>query len=181
VCPGCCQVVVRCEEIAASGGLVRQKMEYLRFLRKRMNTKPDKGPYHFPLALTHPVAYHQRVSRNPFPPLGPLSLPSWLVLPACKQGATGTVTELVGARVSPVASCVAWVEWYCLQSLPWLWGLALSSAVLAPPLPVVADIQDGSVQDEEGSRCHGEAKRVQRASPPPWARLRGWSFPTPSR
>ncbi|KAL8508647.1 hypothetical protein ACS0TY_019046 [Phlomoides rotata] len=33
-------VVVRCEEICLSGGLVRQKMKYLRFLRKRMNTKP---------------------------------------------------------------------------------------------------------------------------------------------
>ncbi|KAL2630676.1 hypothetical protein R1flu_015362 [Riccia fluitans] len=40
-------VVVRCEEIALSGGLVRQKMKYLRFLRKRMNTKPSKGPIHF--------------------------------------------------------------------------------------------------------------------------------------
>lgn len=47
MCARACQVVVRCEEIAASGGLVRQKMKYLRFLRKRMNTKPDKGPYHF--------------------------------------------------------------------------------------------------------------------------------------
>lgn len=41
------QVVVRTEEIAVSGGLVRQKMKYLRFLRKRMNTKPSKGPHHF--------------------------------------------------------------------------------------------------------------------------------------
>ncbi|KAH7437142.1 hypothetical protein KP509_05G058300 [Ceratopteris richardii] len=40
-------VVVRCEEICISGGLVRQKMKYLRFLRKRMNTKPSKGPIHF--------------------------------------------------------------------------------------------------------------------------------------
>ena len=40
-------VVVRCEEIAMSGGLVRQKMKYLRFLRKRMNTKPSHGPIHF--------------------------------------------------------------------------------------------------------------------------------------
>ncbi|KAB1213690.1 60S ribosomal protein L13a-4 [Morella rubra] len=40
-------VVVRCEEIAISGGLVRQKMKYLRFLRKRMNTKPSHGPIHF--------------------------------------------------------------------------------------------------------------------------------------
>jgi large subunit ribosomal protein L13Ae len=40
-------VVVRCEEIAISGGLVRQKMKYMRFLRKRMNTKPSHGPIHF--------------------------------------------------------------------------------------------------------------------------------------
>jgi len=40
-------VVVRSEEICLSGGLVRQKMKYLRFLRKRMNTKPSKGPIHF--------------------------------------------------------------------------------------------------------------------------------------
>ncbi|KAE9452926.1 hypothetical protein C3L33_15171, partial [Rhododendron williamsianum] len=39
--------VVRCEEICLSGGLVRQKMKYLRFLRKRMNTKPSHGPIHF--------------------------------------------------------------------------------------------------------------------------------------
>ena len=40
-------VVVRCEEICLSGGLVRQKMKYLRFLRKRMNTKPSHEPIHF--------------------------------------------------------------------------------------------------------------------------------------
>ncbi|KAK1293526.1 60S ribosomal protein L13a-4 [Acorus calamus] len=40
-------VVVRCEELCLSGGLVRQKMKYLRFLRKRMNTKPSHGPIHF--------------------------------------------------------------------------------------------------------------------------------------
>ncbi|XP_073279357.1 large ribosomal subunit protein uL13w-like [Primulina huaijiensis] len=40
-------VVVRSEEICLSGGLVRQKMKYLRFLRKRMNTKPSHGPIHF--------------------------------------------------------------------------------------------------------------------------------------
>ena len=40
-------VLVRCEEICASGGLVRQKMKYMRFLRKRMNTKPSHGPIHF--------------------------------------------------------------------------------------------------------------------------------------
>lgn len=40
-------VVVRCEEICLSGGLVRQKMKYLRFLRKSMNTKPSHGPIHF--------------------------------------------------------------------------------------------------------------------------------------
>ncbi|CAK8537143.1 unnamed protein product [Lathyrus sativus] len=40
-------VVVRCEEICISGGLVRKKMKYMRFLRKRMNTKPSHGPIHF--------------------------------------------------------------------------------------------------------------------------------------
>ncbi|PKA59850.1 60S ribosomal protein L13a-4 [Apostasia shenzhenica] len=40
-------VLVRCEEICISGGLVRQKMKFLRFLRKRMNTKPSHGPIHF--------------------------------------------------------------------------------------------------------------------------------------
>lgn len=40
-------VVLRCEEICISGGLVRQKMKYMRFLRKRMNTKPSHGPIHF--------------------------------------------------------------------------------------------------------------------------------------
>ncbi|TVU40288.1 hypothetical protein EJB05_13745, partial [Eragrostis curvula] len=38
--------VVRCEEIAVSGGLVRQKSKFARFLRKRMNTKPSHGPLH---------------------------------------------------------------------------------------------------------------------------------------
>lgn len=41
------QVLVRCEEICISGGLVRQKMKYDRFLRKRMNTNPTRGPFHF--------------------------------------------------------------------------------------------------------------------------------------
>ncbi|KAK7285678.1 hypothetical protein RJT34_20456 [Clitoria ternatea] len=40
-------VVVRCKDICISGGLVRQKMKYMRFLRKRMNTKPSHGPIHF--------------------------------------------------------------------------------------------------------------------------------------
>ncbi|KAL5073228.1 hypothetical protein RYX36_012212, partial [Vicia faba] len=40
-------VVVRCKEICISDGLVRQKMKYLRFLRKQMNTKPSHGPIHF--------------------------------------------------------------------------------------------------------------------------------------
>ncbi|KAG6466353.1 hypothetical protein ZIOFF_075844 [Zingiber officinale] len=40
-------VVIRYEEICLSGGLVRQKMKCLRFLRKRMNTKPSHGPIHF--------------------------------------------------------------------------------------------------------------------------------------
>ncbi len=41
------QVAVRCEEVDISGGLVRQKAKYERFLRKRMLTAPQKGPIHF--------------------------------------------------------------------------------------------------------------------------------------
>merc|ERR1711893_379216 len=40
-------VVVRCEEINISGSFYRNKLKYLDFLRKRMNTNPKKGPYHF--------------------------------------------------------------------------------------------------------------------------------------
>merc|ERR1711865_1208851 len=40
-------VCVRTEDIAISGGIVRQKMKFARFLRLRMNTKPSKGPIHF--------------------------------------------------------------------------------------------------------------------------------------
>ncbi|PUZ68220.1 hypothetical protein GQ55_2G007900 [Panicum hallii var. hallii] len=38
--------VLRCEEMPLSGGLARQKSRFLRFLRKRMNTKPSHGPVH---------------------------------------------------------------------------------------------------------------------------------------
>lgn len=42
------QVVVRCEEISISGGLVRQKMKYERFLRKKHNTNPTRaGVWHY--------------------------------------------------------------------------------------------------------------------------------------
>merc|ERR1712141_776007 len=40
-------VVVRCEELNISGSFYRNKLKYLNFLRKRMNTNPKKGPYHF--------------------------------------------------------------------------------------------------------------------------------------
>ena len=41
------QVVVRCEEINISGGIVRQKMKYERFLRKGTRTNPLHGQFHF--------------------------------------------------------------------------------------------------------------------------------------
>ena len=41
------QVVVRCEEINISGGIVRQKMKYERFLRKGTRTNPLRGQFHF--------------------------------------------------------------------------------------------------------------------------------------
>ncbi|PIK56991.1 putative 60S ribosomal protein L13a [Apostichopus japonicus] len=40
-------VVLRCERINISGGFYRNKLKYLQFLRKRTNTKPSRGPYHF--------------------------------------------------------------------------------------------------------------------------------------
>jgi len=40
-------VVVRCEEIEISGSLFRNKLKYNEFLRKRTNTNPTRGPFHF--------------------------------------------------------------------------------------------------------------------------------------
>ncbi|XP_036703000.1 60S ribosomal protein L13a-like [Balaenoptera musculus] len=40
-------VVVRWEGINISGNFYRKKWKYLAFLRKRMNTNPSRGPYHF--------------------------------------------------------------------------------------------------------------------------------------
>jgi len=40
-------VVVRCEGIEISGTFIRQKNKYLAFMRKRMNTNPSRGPFHF--------------------------------------------------------------------------------------------------------------------------------------
>nr|XP_015001097.1 60S ribosomal protein L13a-like [Macaca mulatta] len=39
-------VVVRCEGINISGNVYRNKLKYLAFLRKRMNTNPSRGLYH---------------------------------------------------------------------------------------------------------------------------------------
>lgn len=40
-------VVVRCEQIVVSGSLMRNKMKWARFRRKRTNTNPKRGPLHF--------------------------------------------------------------------------------------------------------------------------------------
>ena len=40
-------MVVRCEAINISGSFYRNKLKYMEFLRKRMNTNPSHGPYHF--------------------------------------------------------------------------------------------------------------------------------------
>merc|ERR1712121_208623 len=40
-------VIVRAYGINISGSFYRNKLKYLEFLRKRMNTKPSRGPYHF--------------------------------------------------------------------------------------------------------------------------------------
>lgn len=41
------QAIVRCEDIDISGGIVRQKMKYERFLRKGTNSNPRRGQFHF--------------------------------------------------------------------------------------------------------------------------------------
>lgn len=40
-------VVVRCEELCVSGSLVRNRVKWAQFRKKKMNTNPRKGPYHF--------------------------------------------------------------------------------------------------------------------------------------
>ncbi|XP_023583309.1 60S ribosomal protein L13a-like [Trichechus manatus latirostris] len=40
-------VVMRCEGINICGNFYRNKLTYLAFLHKRMNTNPSRGPYHF--------------------------------------------------------------------------------------------------------------------------------------
>ena len=40
-------VLVRCEELNISGSFIRNKLLFMSILRKRMNTNPARGPYHF--------------------------------------------------------------------------------------------------------------------------------------
>lgn len=40
-------VIVRCDEICVSGSIVRNRVKYAQFRKKRMNTNPGKGPFHF--------------------------------------------------------------------------------------------------------------------------------------
>ena len=40
-------VCVRCEEINITGTLIRNRLKYMIFLRKRKNTNPKKGPFHY--------------------------------------------------------------------------------------------------------------------------------------
>merc|ERR550514_2603083 len=39
-------VLVRCDEANISGSFIRNKINFMHFLKKRMNTNPDKGPFH---------------------------------------------------------------------------------------------------------------------------------------
>jgi len=39
-------LIVRCEQACISGSLVRNKVKYAQFRKKRMNTNPGRGPYH---------------------------------------------------------------------------------------------------------------------------------------
>merc|ERR1712216_1113752 len=40
-------VIVRCDEMVVSGSMVRNKVKYAQFRKKRMGTNPSRGPYHF--------------------------------------------------------------------------------------------------------------------------------------
>merc|ERR1712232_271413 len=40
-------VIVRCESMCISGSLTRNRVKYAQFRRKRMNTNPRRGPFHF--------------------------------------------------------------------------------------------------------------------------------------
>ena len=40
-------ILVRCEEMVISGSLVRNQTKYAQFRKKRMNTNPGRGPFHF--------------------------------------------------------------------------------------------------------------------------------------
>jgi len=40
-------VVVRCEGLVMTGSKLRNKQKFMRYLNKRMNTKPSRGPFHF--------------------------------------------------------------------------------------------------------------------------------------
>mmetsp|Transcript_19774 Transcript_19774/g.14206 ORF Transcript_19774/g.14206 Transcript_19774/m.14206 type:complete len:208 (+) Transcript_19774:17-640(+) len=40
-------VLVRCEEMNISGSFIRNKLLFMSQLRKKMNSNPSKGPYHF--------------------------------------------------------------------------------------------------------------------------------------
>lgn len=39
-------IVVRCDEINISGHLANNRIKFMKYLRKRMNTNPKKGPFH---------------------------------------------------------------------------------------------------------------------------------------
>lgn len=40
-------VIVRCDEMVISGSITRNRVKYAQFRKKRMNTNPGRGPFHF--------------------------------------------------------------------------------------------------------------------------------------
>merc|ERR1712121_115315 len=56
-------VIVRCEEINISGNFYRNKLKYLKYLKKRCNVKPSRGPFHF----RAPSKMFQRVVKGMLP------------------------------------------------------------------------------------------------------------------
>ncbi|EFJ23775.1 hypothetical protein SELMODRAFT_102594 [Selaginella moellendorffii] len=57
-------VIVRCEDICMSGGIIRQKMKYHRALRRRSNTNPRRGG---PKIETSPSGILARVIKGMLP------------------------------------------------------------------------------------------------------------------
>merc|ERR1712141_536731 len=100
-------VVVRCEGMNISGNFYRNRLKYLEFLRKRMNTNPKRGPYHF----RAPSKIFWRTVRGILPPYDKVKrmvVPSALKVLRLKQRrkfcSLGRLSHEVGWKYQDVVS-----------------------------------------------------------------------------